>query len=598
MNEQENKSLTSRYFRLLLFSLPLLALVVVIGARRIQAVPATLPVPVLKALQIIAPDVTITVDSVANLRDLDRGGLIKSIKVLGYSTPGDGGGGPIRIWKDKAAPGTYVDDGGAVIVPTGGDGSEAWVWADTDVVYVDDWGGNDASFSHAIAYAYANGGAEIKFKKATNYTFSKDYILPNNSTAKVSISGVEPCGTIINYTGRGTFLQLGDDTGYPTTNSGQIALTIKNLQIKTSTGVNGIYSEWRFNRGVKYENVKVEGFSGRGFWIKGKSWTALLINCISGRNDIGYEINSHACTLDHCDASGNKTYGLAVRRDTDRRYSVIPAGVTVNGGAYQQSNGAAIFLNGAQGFSFRGYIENGYRGSYTPAPGIKISSNPVNGQSAGVVGTQISGFINAGGYKNAIELDATAGSILGLSINGVDFVGRGLVYCVYVTGASIGGVTFLGNYYPGGGPKISNDLTKLALYSERVDNDITSAGTFTSNKVITGTAVFGNNRENQTITGYGQSVSPSYTNGNGELITVTTSDNFTINSIRQGQNGARMTIGIKNTSGGSMGTISWGAQYKMDGTWTNPANGYHKLVDFFYMDGKWQQLYTTSDLAN
>jgi len=49
-------------------------------------------------------------------------------QVQGYYTFGDNNGGPLRTGVTGAAPGTYVDNGGSIIVPTGGDGSEAWVW--------------------------------------------------------------------------------------------------------------------------------------------------------------------------------------------------------------------------------------------------------------------------------------------------------------------------------------------------------------------------------------------------------------------------------------------------------------------------------------
>jgi hypothetical protein len=50
--------------------------------------------------------------------------------VAGYYTKGDGAGGPLRVWISGAAAGTYVDNGGSIRVPTGGDGSAAWVSPD------------------------------------------------------------------------------------------------------------------------------------------------------------------------------------------------------------------------------------------------------------------------------------------------------------------------------------------------------------------------------------------------------------------------------------------------------------------------------------
>lgn len=43
-----------------------------------------------------------------------------------HTSDGDGGGGNF-YWESGAAPGTYVDNGGTIIVPTGWDGSSAWI---------------------------------------------------------------------------------------------------------------------------------------------------------------------------------------------------------------------------------------------------------------------------------------------------------------------------------------------------------------------------------------------------------------------------------------------------------------------------------------
>lgn len=50
----------------------------------------------------------------------------RDIALRGYASSGDGGGG-LFYGVTGAAAGTYVDNGGTVIVPTGGDGSAAWL---------------------------------------------------------------------------------------------------------------------------------------------------------------------------------------------------------------------------------------------------------------------------------------------------------------------------------------------------------------------------------------------------------------------------------------------------------------------------------------
>ena len=75
-----------------------------------------------------APMLTRTVDTIADLRDMVGTASIKTVKVLGYYAVGDGGGGPLRRYVTGAELDFYVDNGGSIIVPTDGDGSEAWLW--------------------------------------------------------------------------------------------------------------------------------------------------------------------------------------------------------------------------------------------------------------------------------------------------------------------------------------------------------------------------------------------------------------------------------------------------------------------------------------
>ena len=67
-----------------------------------------------------------TSSTIAELRGL-TGTTGETILVLGYYAVGDGGGGPVRYWSGGQPAGTYTDNGGSIIVPTGGDGSGAWL---------------------------------------------------------------------------------------------------------------------------------------------------------------------------------------------------------------------------------------------------------------------------------------------------------------------------------------------------------------------------------------------------------------------------------------------------------------------------------------
>lgn len=71
------------------------------------------------------PDSVQIVTNVATLRNITPN-LSRRIQTKGYYTDGDGGGSQY-FPKVGASPGTYVDNGGTVIVPNGGDGSTAWL---------------------------------------------------------------------------------------------------------------------------------------------------------------------------------------------------------------------------------------------------------------------------------------------------------------------------------------------------------------------------------------------------------------------------------------------------------------------------------------
>jgi len=74
--------------------------------------------------------------NIAALRLIPIAGLPNGMtaQVAGYYAAADGGGGPTRVLLTGQPPGTYTDNGGSIIVPTGGNGSAAWLWQSTAVI--------------------------------------------------------------------------------------------------------------------------------------------------------------------------------------------------------------------------------------------------------------------------------------------------------------------------------------------------------------------------------------------------------------------------------------------------------------------------------
>lgn len=90
-----------------------------------------------------------TVSTIAALRSVTPvAGIANNVE--GYYTVGDGGGGEFYA-ATGAAVGTYVDNGGTVIVPTGGDGSSAWLRVTNGSVEVTYFGADKTGLSDSTA---------------------------------------------------------------------------------------------------------------------------------------------------------------------------------------------------------------------------------------------------------------------------------------------------------------------------------------------------------------------------------------------------------------------------------------------------------------
>lgn len=97
---------------------------------------------------------------------------------------------------------------------------------------------------------------------------------------------------------------------------------------------------------------------------------------------------------------------------------------------------------------------------------------------------------------------------------------------------------------------------------------------------------------------YSASITSVATSGDTRVITVTNGVAFTINNPTNPQTGQRLLYIIRNTSGGAMGAITWGANMKVAG-WVNPATAFSRSIEFEYDGTNWVTIdVMTADVPN
>lgn len=77
-----------------------------------------------------------------------------------------------------------------------------------------------------------------------------------------------------------------------------------------------------------------------------------------------------------------------------------------------------------------------------------------------------------------------------------------------------------------------------------------------------------------------------------ERVTVNHLHNFGISNPAVRVPGGTITYDVANTSGGVMGTITWGSEFRLAGAFTNPATGQHRLITFVFDDraNRWREV--------
>ena len=93
---------------------------------------------------------------------------------------------------------------------------------------------------------------------------------------------------------------------------------------------------------------------------------------------------------------------------------------------------------------------------------------------------------------------------------------------------------------------------------------------------------------------YGTTVNIDASLGSFFTVTATNATAFLIAAPTNGQEGQTITIRVRNTSGGALGTVSWASAYKK-AAFTEPANGFSRAITFEYIGAfTWVEISQTS----
>ena len=97
---------------------------------------------------------------------------------------------------------------------------------------------------------------------------------------------------------------------------------------------------------------------------------------------------------------------------------------------------------------------------------------------------------------------------------------------------------------------------------------------------------------------YSASMTADCSTANAFVITATNGTAFTINAPTNPFSPQKISIMIRNTSGGALGAATWNAVFKMS-AWTQPANGNNRSIEFLYDSTNWVQVSQTGvDVPN
>lgn len=291
----------------------------------------------------------VNVDNYTALRAYSVASGIDTVFVRGYSSDNDGGSG-IFEYASGAAPATYVDNDGTIIVPTGGDGSAAWLRQYGNKPVSARWFGarpgatgaaNLASIQAAVDFAavvvQTTSVSTVDIVASAVLLPAGVYDTVGTLRMKngVTLIGASRASTVINHSGATDAIDT-DTTTY------KHSVCIKHLTI-LGDGTNSNYGVnlWGMIRSCILEDLLIDGFVDNYHIVS--SWTLAVRYC-QGQSASRYNVYGDGWTQGlllggRYDLAGS--HSIYIENNT-----VNTEGLTIKSVAAQASQGAGIVCDG------------------------------------------------------------------------------------------------------------------------------------------------------------------------------------------------------------------------------------------------------------
>jgi len=531
-------------------------------------------------------------DTLATLRNTPLS--YERIYVKAHSTEGDGGHGVFRAVTGAAA-GTYVDNNGTIVVPTGGDGSSAWLRDFSGAISIlwfgakGDWNGvsgtdNLPMLNSAVAALPSSGGI-VEFP--ANSSNGNDYWISDSWNIRKSNTTVKiPYGVTLRCTANTTYghtVAFVEGAAYGGSDSSQL----ENVEISgggtvTNTAPGTNENAIGFTRCKNYRCI------GMNVPEANKKGITAQVNC-----DDGYIVGNIVGTTGDA--------GIACEGDALGIYR--NDGVVILDNIVKNAGGIGINVTFAAGLTYRNVVSRNNRvlasvGNafvYSSVEGLQESGNTV-------LTTQGRAF----SYQKCSKVKSVSSQCESASFQGIALVSCGEdveLIAPTVRNASTGSSNVYDAIYVSGAtsdcsiisPVILGTDHKISINTASMGSNVVRVVNY--GKIVAGvTGTWGDistidliertdgGRKQQTVA-YSSSITPNYLLGSSVLVGQLTG-NIKINAPINAKSGQSIIIRlVQDGSGGK--TVTFGAGVILSGTISTTGNTV-TLLRFEYDGTNWR----------